>query len=99
MGPASRRAFAAAALDVLLVQLQPFAAAFRDLAAEPAGGAAVLHGTHSPEGVPHALRQEAGGHARLRLGQLPLMLQAGQQQGWGTGVVCAEHAWCQMSLA
>lgn len=61
MGSEARRAFAAAALDVLLVQLQPYPAAFEAAPAElgPDMGA-VERGVHSPEGVPDALRKEAG---------------------------------------
>lgn len=62
MEPEARRAFAAAALDVLLQQLQPFEGAFQAPPPGAACGAHVQPGTHSPQGVPDALRREAGGH-------------------------------------
>ena len=60
MAPAARREFAAAALEVLLPQVQPYAAAFQP-PSQAAPSAPVQRSTHSPEGVPDALRQEAGG--------------------------------------
>ncbi len=65
MGTEARQAFAAAALDVLLVQLQPYPDAFQGPSAELGSGmAAVERYVHSPEGVPDALRNEAGGRRR-----------------------------------
>jgi hypothetical protein len=60
MAPGARREFAAAALEVLLAQVQPYAAAFQPPSVA-APSAPVQRSTHSPEGVPDALRQEAGG--------------------------------------
>ncbi|KAL4458064.1 hypothetical protein ABPG75_012929 [Micractinium tetrahymenae] len=60
MGLETRRAFAAAALDVLLVQLQPYPAAFDAPPVDLGPGVAAMErGMHSPEGVPDALRKEA----------------------------------------
>ena len=60
LGPEAVRAFAAAALNVLLAQLQPYPSAFEAAAGDAGEGAPVERGTHSPEGVPDALRKEAG---------------------------------------
>lgn len=60
---------------MLLVQLQPFEAAFHAAAADAAadGDDSMQQGTHSPEGVPDALRQEAGGHEAVLGAALPLV--------------------------
>ncbi|PRW18313.1 ARM repeat-containing [Chlorella sorokiniana] len=60
VGQPGRQAFAASALRVLLVQLQPFPAAFDVQFAEPPASELVQRELRSPEGVPDNLRQEAG---------------------------------------
>ena len=61
MGSDARHAFASATLEVLLQELQPYPSAFQLAAVEPADACiTVQRGTRSPEGVPDALRREAG---------------------------------------